>query len=92
MEISGWTLKKVLDKAKDYESVYHLNGYNCTNFARDVGNVAGMNIPSAWGYYPGGGGQNPGGLGEVLRDMDGENGITADLEGGNAPSKSNDCK
>ena len=97
--ITGSTLSQVLDKAISYPSQYHVEYYNCTNYARDIGNIAGMNIPSAWGVYPGvqsgytgsGGGQNPGKLGEVMRGMDGQNGVTVNDIGGTSPLPGQGC-
>lgn len=91
--VSGSVLSKILDKAKSYQSKYDISFYNCTDYARDLGNVAGMNIPNAWGIYPGagGGGQNPGKLGQVIRKMNVSLDIKIDRNGGNAPLKTQGC-
>ncbi|MBN7812367.1 hypothetical protein J0A68_15550 [Algoriphagus sp. H41] len=79
-----YILTKVnFDKALAYiESVesskkkYHLNDYNCADFAIQTGKAAGENIPDTHGtwdvHMPGivrvqGGGSNPGNLGQDLR-------------------------
>lgn len=55
--VSGSILSKVLSKAKNYPTIYDINSFNCTNYARDIGITAGIGIPSAWGgIYPNGGG------------------------------------
>lgn len=56
-------------------STYNLNTYNCTDFGIAVGNKANMNLPDAYGTWPGGGGSNPGALGQYMRTMSG-NGVT----------------
>ncbi len=93
--IDGPTFALVLNQAINYGSKYHVGAYNCTNYARDLGNLAGMDIPSAWGMYPstiGMGGQNPGKLGEVIRGMKGQAGVTVNDAGGTSPSSANECQ
>lgn len=46
---------------------YNLDSNNCTDAAIAAGRAAGQNIPGAHGTWPGGGGNNPGTLGELLR-------------------------
>lgn len=48
---------------------YNLDIYNCTNFVLDGMKAAGINFPYTLGTWPGGGGLNPGDLGEDLRSM-----------------------
>lgn len=50
-------------------TTYNLNTNNCTDFAIQTGNLAGLNLPDAFGTWPGGGGSNPGQLGQVIRGM-----------------------
>lgn len=53
---------------------YDLNTYNCTDFAIDIGNLAGLNIPDCYGsWFPYGGGSNPGALGQYLRGISNSN-------------------
>ncbi|MDN3204422.1 hypothetical protein [Algoriphagus sediminis] len=75
--------KENFDKALAYiESVertkkkYHLNNYNCADFAIQVGLAAGENVPDTYGAWDinfgmgkrlTGGGSNPGNLGQDLR-------------------------
>ncbi|RKN77977.1 hypothetical protein [Ulvibacterium marinum] len=92
--VSGSTLQTIMNAAINYDSVYDINLYNCTNFAREIGNLAGMDIDDAWGAYPGvvfQGGENPGQLGENIRGMSSGNGVTINTTGGNAPSRSAGC-
>jgi len=53
------------------DTTYNLNTYNCTNFAIDIGNLAGLNLPDSYGSWLGGGGSNPGVLGQYIRDSSG---------------------
>lgn len=50
-------------------STYNLNSYNCTDFAIKMANLAGLNLPDSYGTWPGGGGSNPGQLGQNIRGM-----------------------
>ncbi len=48
---------------------YHLDDYNCTDFAIEFVNHIGLNVPETHGTWYNGGGSNCGDLGEDLRDM-----------------------
>lgn len=48
---------------------YDLNSNNCSAFALNVFAAAGINLPRTTGTWPGGGGCNPGDLGEDIRAM-----------------------
>ena len=54
-------------------STYNLNSFNCTDFAIKIGNLAGLNLPNSYGTWPGGGGSNPGQLGQKYKS----NGFTS---------------
>lgn len=87
VNISGTTLASIINKATNYPNDYDVYNYNCTDYALELANLAGMDINNAWGVYPTGlGGDNPGKLGQILRTRTGAN-----TNGGIAPSKSNDC-
>lgn len=47
-------------------STYHLSAHNCTTFAIIIARAAGWNVTTQRGTWPGGGGLNPGDLGEDL--------------------------
>ena len=48
---------------------YNLNDYNCTDYGIQVlNNALGTSIPNTQGGWPGGSGNNPGDLGEDLRN------------------------
>ena len=67
-------------------STYHLDNYNCTDFAIEVGNLGGMNLPDSYGTWPQGGGSNPGALGQHLRTLSGNKNSMGNLY---APSSTN---
>ena len=73
-------------------STYNLDTYNCTDFAIEVGNLGGLSLPDSYGTWTGGGGSNPGALGQHIRGMSGP-GITINSALGsnyfNAPTSTN---
>ncbi len=48
---------------------YHLDNYNCTDFALGCAASSGNPLPDTFGEWPGGGGSNPGDLGEDIREV-----------------------
>ena len=60
---------------------------NCTDIAILIGNLAGLNIPNCESPGPWNG-QTPGTLGEIIRDMPNQSGVSRNLNGGNAPINS----
>ena len=48
---------------------YNLNSLNCTDAALQIGNGSGMNLPDTNGSWIGGGGSNPGNLGQDVRGL-----------------------
>lgn len=71
--VNASTLNSIIDTIANSNPNYDLNSYNCTDFAIEIGNLAGMNLPEANGTWPSGGGSNPGTLGEYIRNMSGPN-------------------
>jgi hypothetical protein len=49
--------------------IYDLNSNNCTTFALSALRDAGIDLPATDGIWPRGGGNDPGDLGEDIRDM-----------------------
>ncbi|MEZ4809887.1 MAG: hypothetical protein R2819_05970 [Allomuricauda sp.] len=85
--VSGATLGRILDHAINFPRQYNVYNYNCTDYALEIANIAGMNINNAWGVYPTGqGGDNPGKLGQILRSRSGAN-----KNGGRAPLPNHGC-
>ncbi len=92
INISNTILSSMLIYAsmKD-QGTYNLNSYNCTDFVIELGNMAGLNIPDCDGDWPGGGGSNPGALGEYFRTLNDTSNIVINKYGGYAPSGSGPC-
>ena len=72
------------------ELEYHLDDYNCTDFAIQVVNSIGLNVPTTSGTWSNGGGRNPGDLGEDLRDLILSPNMTRNDIGGLAESRNCD--
>lgn len=53
----------------NFSALYDLNDNNCTSFALGAMAAAGINISTTSGSWPGGGGKDPGDLGEDIRTM-----------------------
>jgi hypothetical protein len=88
--ITASQLAQIIDKTKNYKKRYNLNTYNCTDFAIEMGNLGGLNLPDAFGSWPGGGGSNPGTLGEHLRGLNPSNNNLNTI-GGSAPKTNKGC-
>ncbi len=89
--VSGSELSQIINYSTNYQSTYHLDDYNCSDFGIEIGNLAGLGLPACNGTWPGGGGSNPGTLGQYLRNMTLPNGATRNTTGGNAPSNNKGC-
>ena len=89
--VTGNQLQKILNASINFNSTYHLDTYNCTDFAIDLGNLAGMNLPESNGTWPGGGGSNPGTLGKHIRNLNTSNNVPTNTTGGGAPATNKEC-
>ena len=70
---------------------YNLNSMNCSDAAIQICNTMGMSLSDTSGSWFGGGGSNPGNLGQDIRSMSNTN-MSLNNIGGNAPlSKGNNC-
>lgn len=67
--ISPSQLVDIIGYTANAPSTYNLNTYNCTDFVIGIGNLGGLNLPDSYGTWPGGGGSNPGQLGQYVRGM-----------------------
>ena len=85
--LTSTQLSQILNKAKNYNLTYHLDTYNCTDFAIDIGNLGGLSLPPSNGTWPGGGGSNPGTLGQHIRSLSSGTNTT----GGKAPQTNKGC-
>jgi uncharacterized protein (DUF362 family) len=84
-------LAAILSAAKNAPSICKLDDYNYTDFAIAIGNMAGMNLSDTQKSWPGGGGSNPGALGQDIRNMTLPSGITRNTSGGTPPSNVQNC-
>ncbi|WP_139368892.1 hypothetical protein [Elizabethkingia anophelis] len=71
-------------------ATYNLNTFNCTNFGIDAAGKVGIFLPKTSGTWPGGGGANPGNLGQDLRGLNNSS-VQKNTSGGNAPKNSGSC-
>ncbi|WP_422105918.1 hypothetical protein [Winogradskyella sp.] len=69
---------------------YNLNTDNCTDAAIEIANSAGMNLPDTAGSWIGGGGSNPGNLGQDVRSLSNPD-LTINTTGGTALSSTGAC-
>ncbi len=89
--VSGNKLAEILNYSINYPGTYDLDNYNCSDFGIQIGNLAGLGLPDCYGSWPGGGGSNPGTLGQHLRNMTLPNGATRNTSGGTAPTNKKGC-
>ena len=90
--VSSSELAAILTYVKDYPQTYHLDDFNCTDFAIAIGSLAGMSLQDTQGTWPGGGGSNPGNLGQDIRNMTLSSDMTRDTAGGTSPSNVKNCQ
>ncbi|MRX41094.1 hypothetical protein GJU43_17550 [Flavobacterium sp. LC2016-23] len=82
-------LSNVISNIVSYKSPYNLNTNNCSDFAQQISAAGGLKLPNTDGSWPGGGGTNPGNLGQDIRNMALPSGATIKTTGGIALSNSN---
>jgi hypothetical protein len=84
-------LQQVLNASLNYNGTYNLNSYNCTDFGLAMAKAAGLNSTSRTGNWPGGGGHNPGGLGQDIRSKAFPANVIKNTSNSNAPLNSGNC-
>jgi len=90
--IDARQLNSVINIITNYNSTYHLNTFNCTDFGILVGNNVGIGLPDTSGSWPGNGsGSNPGNLGQDIRGMNANSSNIINISGGRAPRNSGTC-
>jgi hypothetical protein len=90
--ISSVQLLNILGHCNNAPKTYDLNTYNCTDFAIQIGNLAGLNLPDSSGTWPNGGGSNPGQLGQNIRPMALPANSYKQTTGANSASNKGECK
>ncbi len=89
--VNASQLTNVINTAIGYTGTYNLNSYNCTDFGIGIAAAAGVTLPDTYGSWPGGGGSNPGNLGQDLRSLTPLQSTSVNTTGGTAPSNSGTC-
>ncbi|WP_343303088.1 hypothetical protein AAHN97_16155 [Chitinophaga niabensis] len=86
VDISGLQFASVLEIIRNYNPVYDLEKYNCTNFVLDISDAVGLHINRTVGTWGIGNGLNPGSFGQDLKKIPGS--IT---ERGISPANGGTC-
>ncbi len=73
------------------QPTHNLNTYNCSDFGLDIMESVGLSLPNTAGVWPGGGGRNPGDLGEDIRALTPPSNVSITTTFGNAFSNSGTC-
>lgn len=90
--VSASQLQQIIDLSINHNPTYHLDNYNCTDFAIDIGNLGGLNLPPSNGTWPGGRGSNPGTLGLHIKNLQSlPSGVTTETNEGNAQLTEQGC-
>lgn len=77
-------------KSKE-SSIYNLNTFNCSDFGMGASTIIGMPLGSAYGSWGVGAGDNPGQLGQNIRNMPTPSGATKVTTTGVAASNTGTC-
>jgi len=91
ISVDASRLANVLNLAKNTPATYDLNTYNCTDFGIALSAGAGYVLSDKNGSWPGGGGSNPGDLGQEIRLLASSYNVVITKTSGNAPSNSGTC-
>ena len=88
--ISSTQLNNILNYVQNSFN-YNVNSYACADFGIMIGNYGGLNLPSTTVNYVTFNGRSPGQLGQEIRQMNSNNGVTVSTESSNAPNQSEPC-
>lgn len=95
--VSGNQLSSILSYlSNDVPATYNSNSYNCADFGITIGNLAGLNVPattisSGIGPLIIFNGRSPAQLGQNIRSMNPQSGVTINSNAGDAPIKQGGC-
>ncbi|MBE9599542.1 hypothetical protein [Pedobacter sp. MC2016-24] len=84
-------LAAALTFSKNYSQGYDLDNYNCTDFGLGFANTIGVHLPDVDGTWPGGGGSNPGNLGQSIRGLESSTNMTIKKTSGTAVGNTGNC-
>lgn len=87
VDVTGSQLASILEIIREFNPVYDLEKYNCTNFVLDISDAAGLHINRTIGKWVVGSGLNPGNFGQDLKSIPG-----AIIAGGKSPFNLGDCE
>lgn len=90
-EISASQLSAIMDYITNNSNGYDLYDFNCTDFALDIAELAGLNLPDNYRSYGTKGGSSPGQLGQDIRNMNLPEGASRNTTGGTSPLNKKDC-
>jgi hypothetical protein len=89
--ITSTQLSGILNYIYNRTTGYSLNDYNCTDFALGIATIAGLNLPDTYTSWGIGGGSNPAALGQNIRSLSLNNGVTRNTSGGTSPANKKTC-
>lgn len=88
--ITASQLNSIINETINNQTNYNLNSNNCSNYAIRMCILSDINAPSTLGTWPLGGGNNPGDLGEDIREID-QLGTNINGNGGTSPENNGNC-
>lgn len=93
-DISSGQLTDIVNYSIDFPSTYNTNNYACTDFAINIGNLGGMNLPSTETsslLSNAFAGRSPGLLGQEIRAMNSSSTTTISTTSANSPESQGGC-
>jgi hypothetical protein len=89
--VDALKMSDAIDAVSAFGTTYDLNTLNCTDFGLLIGHAAGLNLPDTQGTWLGGGGSNPGDLGEDIRGMNSAGNVVVTKSPGFGPALAGEC-
>ncbi len=90
-DISSTQLTNIVNYTINFPETYNTNNYACADFAINIGNLGGMNLPSTTVSYLTFSGRSPGILGQEIRAMNSTSTTTISTTSTNSPSRQGTC-
>ena len=89
--ISSSQLQSIINYIKNFPSTYNVNNYACADFAINIGNLAGMNLPSTTMNELTFSGRSPGQLGQEIRSRNSNSTTTISKNKSKSPESQGKC-
>lgn len=89
--VTGSQLAAAINYATHANGTYNLNTYNCTDFGIGMAAAVGVTLPDNNGTWPGGGGSNPGNLGQDIRSWTAPGNVVKKTTAGTSISNTGTC-